>query len=58
VSVTKIDQSDRYDLFVEIDGRQEVMSVSASALEMLAETWPTLKSGAVRSMNMRGETQA
>jgi hypothetical protein len=54
VSVTAIDHSDRYEVTVEIDGRREVMSISESMLDMLAQQWPALKSGALHSVKMKG----
>jgi hypothetical protein len=55
VSVTAIDDSGRYEVVVEFDGLREAMSISRSMLDMLATTWPALKSGRLHSVRLRGK---
>jgi hypothetical protein len=55
VSVTAIEDSDRYEVVVKFDGLREAMSISRSMLDMLAATWPALKSGRIHSVKLRGK---
>ncbi|MGJ0505633.1 MAG: hypothetical protein ACR652_00575 [Methylocystis sp.] len=55
VSVSAIAGTDRYEVLVDIDGQQEALSIGASMLDMLSETWPALKAGEIHSVRMKGE---